>query len=96
MDTHILSDQIELIENFNPREEQDYHLEDLEDTIKDDGIIAPLLVISTNKQTLDGRNIYKLFEGHRRFTSHIAEEKKSGASGRRWQKKKNLSGAFAK
>lgn len=64
---YVLSDQIELIEKFNPRKEENYDVENLYHSIKEQNILTPLLVMMTNKSLEDGRPIYKLFEGHRRL-----------------------------
>jgi ParB/RepB/Spo0J family partition protein len=64
---YVLSDQIEVIEKFNPRKEENYDLENLYHSIKEQNILTPLLVMETNKSLEDGRPIYKLFEGHRRL-----------------------------
>lgn len=65
--SYVLSDQIEVIEKFNPRREENYDVENLYLSIKDQNILTPLLVIESGKSLDDGRPVYKLFEGHRRF-----------------------------
>jgi len=65
--SYVLSDQIEVIEKFNPRKEENYDVENLYHSIKEQNILTPLLVMETNKSLEDGRPIYKLFEGHRRL-----------------------------
>ena len=65
--SYVLSDQIEVIEKFNPRREENYDVENLYLSIKDQNILTPLLVIESGKTLDDGRPVYKLFEGHRRF-----------------------------
>jgi ParB/RepB/Spo0J family partition protein len=64
---YVLSDQIEVIEQFNPRKEENYDVENLYHSIKEQNILTPLLVMESNKSLEDGRPIYKLFEGHRRL-----------------------------
>jgi ParB/RepB/Spo0J family partition protein len=64
---YVLSDQIELIEKFNPRMEENYDVENLYHSIKEQNILTPLLVMETKNTLSDGRPMYKLFEGHRRF-----------------------------
>ena len=77
--SYVLSDQIEVIEKFNPRREENYDVENLYHSIKEQNILTPLLVIESSKTLDDGRPIYKLFEGHRRFKtlSIIESEEKS-------------------
>ena len=65
--SYVLSDQIELIEKFNPRREENYDVENLYHSIKEQNILTPLLVTETSKTLEDGRPVYYLFEGHRRF-----------------------------
>lgn len=64
---YVLSDQIELIEKFNPRREENYDVENLYYSIKEQNILTPLLVMETKNTLEDGRPIFKLFEGHRRL-----------------------------
>ena len=64
---YVLSDQIEVIDQFNPRKEENYDVENLYESIKQQNILTPILVMESNKTLEDGRPIYKLFEGHRRF-----------------------------
>jgi len=64
---YVLSDQIEVIDQFNPRREENYDVENLYESIKQQNILTPILVMESNKTLEDGRPIYKLFEGHRRF-----------------------------
>jgi ParB/RepB/Spo0J family partition protein len=64
---YVLSDQIEIIEKFNPRKEENYDVENLYHSIKEQNILTPLLVMETKNSLDDGRPMYKLFEGHRRF-----------------------------
>lgn len=65
--SYVLSDQIEVIEKFNPRKEENYDVENLYESIKQQSILTPLLVMESGKTLEDGRPVYKLFEGHRRF-----------------------------
>jgi ParB/RepB/Spo0J family partition protein len=65
--SYVLSDQIEVIEKFNPRREENYDVENLYESIKQQNILTPVLVMESNKKLQDGRPIYKLFEGHRRI-----------------------------
>jgi ParB/RepB/Spo0J family partition protein len=65
--SYVLSDQIEVIDQFNPRREENYDVENLYHSIKEQNILTPLLVMETNQTLEDGRTVYKLFEGHRRF-----------------------------
>jgi ParB/RepB/Spo0J family partition protein len=75
---YVLSDQIEVIEKFNPRREENYDVENLYLSIKEQNILTPLLVIESGKTLDDGRPVYKLFEGHRRFkTLSIIETEES-------------------
>jgi ParB/RepB/Spo0J family partition protein len=62
-------EQIELIDKFNPRQEENYQSEELDDTIEEHGILVPLLVVESNKELSDGRKVYKLFDGYRRYKS---------------------------
>jgi ParB/RepB/Spo0J family partition protein len=64
---YVLSDQIEVIEQFNPRKEENYDVENLYESIKQQNILTPILVMESGKSLEDGRPVYKLFEGHRRF-----------------------------
>jgi ParB/RepB/Spo0J family partition protein len=64
---YVLSDQIEVIDQFNPRREENYDVENLYESIKQQNILTPILVMESNKTLEDGRPMYKLFEGHRRF-----------------------------
>jgi ParB/RepB/Spo0J family partition protein len=64
---YVLSDQIEVIEKFNPRREENYDVENLYHSIKEQNILTPLLVTETSKTLEDGRPVYYLFEGHRRL-----------------------------
>lgn len=64
---YVLSDQIEVIDQFNPRKEENYDVENLYESIKQQNILTPILVMESSKTLEDGRPIYKLFEGHRRF-----------------------------
>ena len=76
--SYVLSDQIELIEKFNPRKEENYDVENLYETIKQQNILTPILVTETGKSLEDGRPVYKLFEGHRRFkTNSIIENEEN-------------------
>ena len=76
---YVLSDQIELIEKFNPRREENYDVENLYHSIKEQNILTPLLVTETSKTLKDGRPVYYLFEGHRRLKtlSIIESEEKN-------------------
>lgn len=76
---YVLSDQIEVIEQFNPRKEENYDVENLYYSIKEQNILTPLLVMETGKSLENGKPIYKLFEGHRRFktVSLIESEEKN-------------------
>lgn len=65
--SYVLSDQIEVIEKFNPRREENYDVENLYHSIKEQNILTPLLVTETTKTLEDGRPVYYLFEGHRRL-----------------------------
>ena len=65
--SYVLSDQIEVIEKFNPRREENYDVENLYESIKQQNILTPILVIESGKTLEDGRPIYRLFEGHRRL-----------------------------
>lgn len=65
--SYVLSDQIEVIEKFNPRREENYDVENLYHSIKEQNILTPLLVTETAKTLDDGRPVYYLFEGHRRL-----------------------------
>jgi ParB/RepB/Spo0J family partition protein len=65
--SYVLSDQIEVIEKFNPRREENYDVENLYHSIKEQNILTPLLVTESTKSLEDGRPVYKLFEGHRRL-----------------------------
>jgi ParB/RepB/Spo0J family partition protein len=65
--SYVLSDQIEVIEKFNPRREENYDVENLYESIKQQNILTPVLVMESNKKLQDGRPVYKLFEGHRRI-----------------------------
>jgi len=65
--SYVLSDQIEVIEKFNPRREENYDVENLYHSIKQQNILTPLLVTETSKTLEDGRPVYYLFEGHRRL-----------------------------
>jgi ParB/RepB/Spo0J family partition protein len=64
---YVLSDQIEVIDQFNPRKEENYDVENLYESIKQQNILTPILVMESSKTLGDGRPVYKLFEGHRRF-----------------------------
>lgn len=64
---YVLSDQIEVIEQFNPRKEENYDVENLYESIRQQNILTPILVMESSKTLEDGRPVYKLFEGHRRF-----------------------------
>jgi ParB/RepB/Spo0J family partition protein len=64
---YVLSDQIEVIDQFNPRREENYDVENLYESIKQQNILTPILVMESSKTLEDGRPVYKLFEGHRRF-----------------------------
>ena len=76
--SYVLSDQIELIEKFNPRKEENYDVENLYESIKQQNILTPILVTETGKSLEDGRPVYKLFEGHRRFkTNSIIENEEN-------------------
>ena len=75
---YVLSDQIEVIEKFNPRREENYDVENLYHSIKEQNILTPLLVMESTKTLEDGRPIYKLFEGHRRLkTLHLIENEEN-------------------
>jgi len=65
--SYVFSDQIEVIEKFNPRREENYDVENLYESIKQQNILTPVLVMESNKKLQDGRPVYKLFEGHRRI-----------------------------
>ena len=65
--SYVLSDQIEVIEKFNPRREENYDVENLYHSIKEQNILTPLLVTETTKTLEDGRPVFYLFEGHRRL-----------------------------
>jgi len=65
--SYVLSDQIEVIYQFNPRKEENYDVENLYHSIKEQNILTPILVTETSKTLEDGRPIYHLFEGHRRL-----------------------------
>lgn len=65
--SYVLSDQIEVIEKFNPRREENYDIDNLYHSIKEQNILTPLLVTETSKTLEDGRPVYYLFEGHRRL-----------------------------
>jgi hypothetical protein len=56
-----------VIEKFNPRREENYDVENLYHSIKEQNILTPLLVMETKNTLEDGKPIYKLFEGHRRL-----------------------------
>jgi hypothetical protein len=77
---YVLSDQIEVIDQFNPRREENYDVENLYHSIKEQNILTPLLVTQTSRTLEDGRPIYYLFEGHRRLKTlskiEIEEETK--------------------
>ncbi len=77
--SYVLSDQIEVIEKFNPRREENYDVENLYHSIKEQNILTPILVTETSKKLDDGRPVYYLFEGHRRLktVSIIEKEEKS-------------------
>jgi ParB/RepB/Spo0J family partition protein len=64
---YVLSDQIEVIDQFNPRKEDNYDVENLYESIRQQNILTPILVMESSKTLEDGRPVYKLFEGHRRF-----------------------------
>jgi ParB/RepB/Spo0J family partition protein len=76
---YVLSDQIEVIDQFNPRREENYDVENLYESIKQQNILTPILVMESSKTLEDGRPVYKLFEGHRRFKtlSIIENEEKN-------------------
>ena len=76
---YVLSDQIEVIDQFNPRKEENYDVENLYESIKQQNILTPILVMESSKALEDGRPVYKLFEGHRRFKtlSIIESEEKN-------------------
>lgn len=76
---YVLSDQIEVIDQFNPRKEENYDVENLYESIKQQNILTPILVMESSKTLEDGRPVYKLFEGHRRFKtlSIIESEEKN-------------------
>jgi len=76
---YVLSDQIEVIDQFNPRKEENYDVENLYESIKQQNILTPILVMESIKTLEDGRPVYKLFEGHRRFKtlSIIESEEKN-------------------
>jgi ParB/RepB/Spo0J family partition protein len=65
--SYVYSDQIEVIENFNPRKEENYDVDNLYQSIKEENILTPILVMQTSKKLSDNRPVYKLFEGHRRY-----------------------------
>jgi ParB/RepB/Spo0J family partition protein len=65
--SYVLSDQIEVIDQFNPRREENYDVENLYHSIKEQNILTPILVTETSKTLDDGRPVYYLFEGHRRL-----------------------------
>lgn len=65
--SYVLSDQIELIEQFNPRKEENYDVENLYQSIKHHNILTPVLVMRSGRTLEDGRPVYRLFEGHRRL-----------------------------
>jgi ParB/RepB/Spo0J family partition protein len=65
--SYVLSDQIEVIDKFNPRREENYDVENLYHSIKEQNILTPILVTETSKTLNDGRPVYYLFEGHRRL-----------------------------
>jgi hypothetical protein len=77
--SYVLSDQIQVIDNFNPRREENYDVDNLYLSIKDQNILTPLLVTETSKTLEDGRPVFYLFEGHRRLKtlSMIENEEKS-------------------
>jgi hypothetical protein len=64
-----------LIEKFNPRNEENYDVENLYSSIKEQNILSPLLVMETKRFLEDGRPVFKLFEGHRRLKTNLLIEK---------------------
>jgi ParB/RepB/Spo0J family partition protein len=76
---YVLSDQIEIIEKFNPRKEENYDVENLYHSIKEQNILTPILVTETSKKLDDGRPVYYLFEGHRRLKTVSILENEEGS-----------------
>jgi ParB/RepB/Spo0J family partition protein len=77
--SYVLSDQIEVIDQFNPRREENYDVENLYHSIKEQNILTPILVTETSKTLEDGRPIYYLFEGHRRLKTISVIEKEENS-----------------
>jgi ParB/RepB/Spo0J family partition protein len=77
--SYVLSDQIEVIDQFNPRREENYDVENLYHSIKDQNILTPILVTETSKTLEDGRPVYYLFEGHRRLKTVSILENEEGS-----------------
>jgi ParB/RepB/Spo0J family partition protein len=77
--SYVLSDQIEVIEKFNPRREENYDVENLYHSIKEQNILTPILVTRTSKTLKDGRPVYNLFEGHRRLKTVSIIENEEGS-----------------
>jgi ParB/RepB/Spo0J family partition protein len=77
--SYVLSDQIEVIEKFNPRREENYDVENLYHSIKEQNILTPILVTETSKTLDDGRPVYYLFEGHRRLKTVSIIEKEENS-----------------
>ncbi len=61
--------QLEIIEDFNPRDINDYNEDEILDTFSEHGILNKIKVVPSSKNTEDGKPIYFLFDGHRRFTA---------------------------
>jgi ParB/RepB/Spo0J family partition protein len=77
--SYVLSDQIEVIDQFNPRREENYDVENLYHSIKEQNILTPILVTETSKKLDDGRPVYYLFEGHRRLKTVSIIENEEGS-----------------
>jgi len=77
--SYVLSDQIEVIDKFNPRREENYDVENLYHSIKEQNILTPILVTETSKKLNDGRPVYYLFEGHRRLKTVSIIENEEGS-----------------
>ena len=77
--SYVLSDQIEVIDKFNPRREENYDVENLYHSIKEQNILTPILVTETSKKLDDGRPVYYLFEGHRRLKTVSILENEEGS-----------------
>ena len=77
--SYVLSDQIEVIDQFNPRREENYDVENLYHSIKEQNILTPILVTETSKTLEDGRPVYYLFEGHRRLKTVSILENEEGS-----------------